>query len=145
METGRRLGLWRVAATILPLLAVAFGSFFVGGAAVADAATSGSFSLGCSVSSSGGVSTVTMRFNVKARATAPDTLNNVTFDVTGIAPDPELNTDPATDNFQQLVVVPVPAGGTFPVSLSVNGAVIRTGTATVTITPTGASCRLTSP
>ena len=84
METRRRLGLWRVAATIVPLLAVAFGSFMVGGASVADAATSGSFSLGCSVSKSGGVTTVTMKFTVKAKATSPDSLNLVEFDVVNL-------------------------------------------------------------
>ena len=146
METRRRLGLWRVAATIVPLLAVAFGSFFVGGTSVADAATGGSFSLGCSVSSVGGVKTVTMKFTVRATATAPDNLNNVTFDVVGLG-GTELSTDPPTNNYTspQISVVAPPAGGSWPLELSVNGTVVRTGTATVTVTATGASCRLTSP
>jgi hypothetical protein len=146
LETRRRLGLWRVAATIVPLLAVAFGSFLVGGASVADAATGGSFSLGCSVSSSGGVTTVKMKFTVRAAATTPDSLNNVTFDVVGLG-GTELSTDPPTNSYTSApisVTAPV-AGGSWPLELSINGTVVRTGTATVNVTSGGASCRLTSP
>lgn len=149
METRGRFGLWRVAATIVPLLAVAFGSFLVGGTSVADAATSGSFSLGCSISKSGGVTNVTMKFNIKLKATNGDMITSSSFDVVGLGgtPDGSSGAVPSGHTYQVTIPVPTPAGPfpvetSYPVELKVNTVVVSTGTAVVKFTATGASCKL---
>jgi hypothetical protein len=146
LETRRRLGLWRIAATIVPLLAVAFGSFMVGGASVADAAgIQASLGVGCSASSVNGVPSVQLKLKVSAKAPG-GTLDSVdlTVDGTSVGPYP-LN--PGGQTYSNNVTVPVGnVSDSYDIVWSASNVagddISRTALATVTVTGSRVSCRV---
>jgi hypothetical protein len=72
-DNSSRFGVWRrLAFTVVPLLAIAFGSVAFFGAATTEAAASASLGVGCSASNNNGVVTVSLRFRVAASGNGSD-------------------------------------------------------------------------
>jgi hypothetical protein len=153
-DNSSRFGVWRrLAFTVVPLLAIAFGSVAFFGAATTEAAASASLGVGCSASNNNGVVTVSLRFRVAASGNGSDidsiqlTVDDGGGPVSALSvPDASVGTTfgPSTVNY------PVPSvSDVYNIVLTVTAedasVATRTALATVTVGPGGVSCKVQSP
>ena len=145
-------GIWRrFALTVVPLLALMFGSVAVFGSSTAEAAVSASLGVSCSVSSSGGVTTVRLNYKINARSSADEDISNVTLEIAGTVASPDYSANPldGTKVFKHTFVTGPVGTGVYDATLTVTGddgnVATTTSRATVTVGPSGASCRHQSP
>jgi hypothetical protein len=122
----------RLVLTVLPLLVIAMAGVSLLASATAEAA-SPSLGVGCSASSSGGVTNVTLRFKVDPKGNA-----DVVLDLTDV----DGNTYPI--NAKTTISVPNVADGEYDVVVTVGGTVVKTALATVD-TIDGVRCRVQTP
>jgi hypothetical protein len=132
-KEGSRFGiLRRLLLAVVPLLAIAISGVTLFSTSAVEAANP-SLGVGCSASSSGGVTNVTLRFKVDPKGNA-----DVVLDLTDV----DGSTYPI--NAKTTISVPNVADGEYDVVVTVGGSVVRTALATVDTTD-GVQCRVQTP